>query len=72
MARDLSEFVKEYGELVKKHNADWATYPVFVPDGNGGFKIIIQSTPVDMTLRQAPEEQQDPNAYPTTLAETVA
>lgn len=42
-------FIKEYGELVEKHQMDMATYPVFVPDGQGGFKIIVQSTPVDIS-----------------------
>jgi hypothetical protein len=42
-------FLKEYGELVEKHQMDFATYPVFVPDGQGGFKIVIQNTPVDMS-----------------------
>lgn len=43
------DFVKEYGELVAKHNMDFATYPMFVPDGSGGFKVTIQNTPVDIT-----------------------
>ena len=42
-------FMKEYGELVEKHQVDFATYPVFVPDGQGGFKIVIQSTPIDIS-----------------------
>lgn len=45
--KKCQEFLKEYGELVKKYNIDLATYPMFVPDGEGSFKIIIQSTPVD-------------------------
>lgn len=45
----VESFLKEYGELVKKHNVDFATYPVFVPDGQGGFKVVVQNTPVDMT-----------------------
>lgn len=42
-------FLKEYGELVGKHQVDFATYPVFVPDGQGGFKIVVQSTPIDIS-----------------------
>lgn len=42
-------FLKEYGELVEKHQVDFATYPVFIPDGQGGFKIVVQSTPVDIS-----------------------
>jgi len=51
--RDL--FLKEYGELVAKHQFDFATYPVFIPDGSGGFKVTIQSTPVFLTPK--PEEE---------------
>lgn len=43
------EFIKEYGELVTKHKMDFATYPMFTPDGNGGFRVIVQNTPVDTT-----------------------
>lgn len=42
-------FLKEYGELVEKHQMDLATYPVFIPDGQGGFKVTVQSTPVDIS-----------------------
>ena len=42
-------FMKEYGELVAKHQIDFATYPVFIPDGQGGFKIVVQSTPIDIS-----------------------
>lgn len=41
--------LKEYGELVEKHQMDLATYPVFIPDGQGGFKVTVQSTPVDIS-----------------------
>jgi hypothetical protein len=44
-----SVFMKEYGELVEKHQIDFATYPVFIPDGQGGFKIVVQSTPIDIS-----------------------
>jgi L-rhamnose mutarotase len=40
-------FIKEYGELVQKHGVDFASYPVFVPDGKGGFTITIQNTTVE-------------------------
>ena len=42
-------FVKEYGELVDKYKTDWASYPVYVPDGQGGFRTLVQNTPVDIT-----------------------
>ena len=43
----VKAFVDEYGELVKKHDFDFAAYPVWVPDGTGGFKTIIQQVPVN-------------------------
>jgi len=39
-------FIKEYGELVTKHNLDFAYYPAYVPLPDGGFKTIIQTTPI--------------------------
>lgn len=45
----IQAFLKEYQELVDKHKIDFANYPMWVPDGEGSFKTIIQSTPFDMT-----------------------
>lgn len=42
-------FLAEYKELVDKHQMDFATYPMFIPDGQKGFKIVVQSTPVDIS-----------------------
>lgn len=47
----IKNFYTEYEELTKKHGIDFANYPVFVPDGSGGFKVIVQSTPVDISAR---------------------
>lgn len=57
----VQNFIKEYGELVAKHKIDFATYPVFSPDGNGGFRVIVQNTPVDMTNHptKSPVQQGD-------------
>lgn len=55
----FNAFIKEYGELVAKHKVDFATYPVFTPDGNGGFRVIIQNTPVDMTNQPIKSPVQD-------------
>jgi len=44
----IKDFVKEYGELVAKHGVDFACYPVYIPDGSGGFKVTVQNTPVDI------------------------
>lgn len=46
-------FIKEYGELVEKHKMDFAHYPMYIPDNHGGFKTVIQGTPVDMTPKEA-------------------
>ncbi len=43
------DFIKEYGELVEKHKIDFASYPTFIPNGHGGFEIIVQNVPVDIT-----------------------
>lgn len=48
MQERAGAFVKEYGELVQKHGIDFASYPVWVPDGQGGFKVVVQNTPVDV------------------------
>ena len=42
-------FLKDYGDLVQKHNIDIAAYPVYQPDGQGGFKTVIQQSCVDTT-----------------------
>ncbi len=47
-------FMKAYGELVAEHQVDFATYPVFIPDGQGGFKIVVQSTPIDISKKPEP------------------
>lgn len=44
-------FIKEYGELIAKHGMDFGSYPMFVPDGQGGFKIVVQTVPMDMRNR---------------------
>ncbi len=44
--KEIDAFMTEYGELVKKHQVDFASYPMWIPDGQGGFKCIVQSTPV--------------------------
>ena len=46
--KKIDNFVKAYGELVKKHGVDFITFPQFVPDGNNGFKIVCQTQPVDL------------------------
>lgn len=45
----IDAFVEAYGKLVEEHKVDFANYPAYIPDGNGGFRLIIQSMPVDTT-----------------------
>ena len=47
-------FLKEYKELTEKHQIDFATYPIYQPDGNGGFKTVMQSTPIDISKQSKP------------------
>ena len=44
----IKKFIEAYGELVKKHGVDFAQYPMWIPDEKGGFRLIIQNTPVDL------------------------
>ena len=46
----IDAFLAEYKALIEKHQVDFANYPVYMPEENGGgFKTVIHSTPVDMT-----------------------
>ena len=52
----VDAFLKEYVELTKKYEIDYASYPVYVPDGNKGkFDTLIQTVPVDMRLKKLNE-----------------
>lgn len=42
-------FLKRYGELVAEMKIDIAAYPVYLPDGKGGFVTTIQQSTVDVT-----------------------
>lgn len=48
LQKRIDAFMAGYKKLVEDTQVDLATYPVWVPDGQGGFKNIIQSTPVDI------------------------
>lgn len=52
----LQAFVQAYGDLVKLHNVDFATYPMFEPDEQGGFKITVKTTPVDLSTQPVKSE----------------
>lgn len=46
---NIQGFLKEYGELVERRKIDFACYPVYTPNGNGGFETRVQNTPVDIS-----------------------
>lgn len=48
------DFLDKYGKLVDETGMDMAIYPVYVPDGKGGFTTTIQQTVVDMSKRPKP------------------
>lgn len=46
-------FIKEYGELVKKHDVDFSSYPQLVPK-DGVFVLVVNATTVDMKNKPVP------------------
>jgi len=52
----LTMFIEKYKALVEELNVDFATYPVYTPDSAGGFRTIVQTTPVDMANRPKKEQ----------------
>lgn len=55
----IQEFLEKYKALVEDLKVDFASYPVFTPDGQGGFRVVLQSTPVDLSTLQKPEEKKE-------------
>lgn len=49
LQKRVDAFLEGYKKLVEDNKIDLASYPVWMPDGNGSFKCVIQSTPVDIT-----------------------
>lgn len=50
----VNSFLEEYRDLVTKQGIDFASYPMFVPDGKGGFQVVVKNTPVD--IRNQPQQ----------------
>lgn len=44
----FNAFIADYKSIVDKHQMDFAAFPMFVPDGQGSFKVIVQQQPVDI------------------------
>lgn len=43
----IDAFMKAYGELTQQFKVDFVSYPMFVPDGQGAFKVVLQNQAVD-------------------------
>lgn len=48
------EFLKRYKILTEELQVDFANFPMYMPDGQGSFKTVMQSTPVDLKDRPQP------------------
>ncbi len=44
-----TDFLTNYKQLIDDHKVDLFSYPAFVPDGEGGFKVIVRTDIVDTT-----------------------
>ena len=44
----INKFMKKYEALTKECGVDIVSFPVWIPDGNGGFKMTIQAQPIDL------------------------
>lgn len=45
----VNAFLSEYGQLVEKYKIDFINYPQWVPDGQGGWKMLVHTQPTDTT-----------------------
>lgn len=50
----IDDFVKEYGQLREKHQMDFFTQPIYVPDEQGGFRLTLSHQVVDLTQLPTP------------------
>lgn len=48
---DIELFLKEYGELVAKHKVDFANYPMFQPNKEGKWEIVVQAQAISIKDR---------------------
>jgi hypothetical protein len=48
----ISKFMKKYEELTKECGVDMVAYPMFVPNSDGSFKVIIQTQPIDLAEQE--------------------
>lgn len=43
----IGAFMKDYEELIKRHQIDFVSYPVWLPTATGIFETRIQTSPMD-------------------------
>lgn len=41
--KEIDAFLKEYGEIVAKYKLDILAIPSFIPDGQGAWKVVINT-----------------------------
>lgn len=46
--RRIEKFLEGYGKLVKELEVDIMAIPQFLPDDKGGWRLVVQSQPVDL------------------------
>ncbi len=51
----IEAFMVDYQALVDKHKVDMFTFPVWVMDGEGGFKTVLQAQPIPKRDPDAPQ-----------------
>ena len=47
IAKRIEDFKADYQALVKKHQVDLTSYPVFVPNANGVYQVSVNVQIVD-------------------------
>ena len=51
MEEKIKAFLEEYGVLVEKHKIDFASYPMWVPNKEGHWTMVVKTEPVDISNR---------------------
>lgn len=54
LKKRVDAFQEGYKKLVDEHKIDYASFPVFMPDGEGAFKVFVNSVPVDVKDKPVP------------------
>jgi len=46
--RRIEKFLEAYGKIVKEFDVDIMAIPQFLPDEKGGWRLVVQSQPIDL------------------------